>query len=289
MFLSGFDDHRHDLAMPSADLSYVEVGAGPPAVFVHGLLTNAHIWHDLVNLLGDQRRCVVVDLPLHGQSSVRPGQPLTIGALAEVLAEACDRLDLDRFDLVAHDTGGAIAQVFAARHPDRLRTLTLTNCETHDNVPPAAMADTVALARAGRLASTAPALLADLAAARTAVFAVGYEDPEFLTTELVRSFLEPALGTPAAAGAFQDLIAALAPDDLLAAEPALRELRVPTLIAWAANDVFFDLKWAHWLRDLIPGAREVVEFPGAKLFFPHERAAELAPHIRAHWAGATAP
>lgn len=282
MFLPGFADHRHQIATVSADLSYVDVGTGPPALFVHGILTNAYIWHDLVPRLTDRRRCIAVDLPLHGHSPARPDQRMTIGALADVLTEFCDRLELDQVDLVAHDTGGAIAQVFAARHPDRIRTLTLTNCETHDNVPPAAMAATVELARSGQLVSSAPALLAD-PDTRAAIFASGYEHPEFLTAELIQSFLEPVLGTAAAADKFQQLIAMLGPDSLLDAEAGLSKLDAPTLIAWATDDIFFDLKWAYWLRDTIPGVRRVVEFPGAKLFFPHERAAELAPFIREHW------
>lgn len=284
MFLAGFDDHRHHISTASADLSYVDLGSGPPALFVHGILTNAYIWHDLVSRVAGPRRCVAVDLPLHGQSPARPDQLMTIGAFADVLAEFCDRLDLDEVDLVGHDTGGAIAQVFAARHPERVRTLTLTNCETHDNVPPAAMAATVELARSGQLVSSAPALMAD-PQTRSAIFATGYRDPEFLSPDMVDSFLQPVLGTATAADKFQQLIAMLGPGDLLAAEPGLRKLDAPTLIAWATDDVFFDVEWAHWLHDTIPGARPVVEFPGAKLFFPHEQAAELAPHIRDHWIG----
>jgi hypothetical protein len=45
----------------------------------------------------------------------------------------------------------------------------------------------------------------------------------------------------------------------------------------------FELRWAYWLRDTIPGVTEVVELEGAKLFFPDERGAELASHLRRHW------
>jgi pimeloyl-ACP methyl ester carboxylesterase len=288
MFLEGFDDYRHRITTPSADLSYVDVGTGPPALFVHGIGTNAYLWSGVVPAVADMRRCLAVDLPLHGQSPVRLDQQMTIGAFADVLAGLCDGLDLNAVDLVAHDTGGAFAQVFAARHPERLRSLTLTNCDTHDNVPPEAFAPTVELARSGQLAPSAPALLADLAGARAAVFDAGYENPEFLTIDMVEAFLEPVLGTPAAAEKFQELLAGLGPTDLLAAEPALRTLNAPTLIVWGTADVFFDVKWAYWLRDTIPGAR-VVEVAGAKLFFPHERADELSTYIRAHWAAADPP
>jgi pimeloyl-ACP methyl ester carboxylesterase len=284
VFDPGLDPHRHRISTASADLSYVDVGSGPPALFLHGIGTNAYLWSGAIGGLCDMRRCIAVDLPLHGHSPARAEQRMTIGAFADVIAELCGALDLGTVDLVAHDTGGAIAQVLAARHPELLRSLTLTNCDVHDNVPPEAFVPTVELARAGQIAATAPALMADLAAARSAVFAAGYENPEFLTLEMVGAFLEPVLGSPAAAEKFQALLAALEPSDLLAAEPALMSVHLPTLIVWGTGDSFFDLKWAYWLRDTIPGARDVVEVAGAKLFFPHERPDELVAPLRRHWA-----
>ena len=50
---------------------------------------------------------------------------------------------------------------------------------------------------------------------------------------------------------------------------------MPTLIVWGTDDAFFHLKWGRWLRDTIPGATELVEIEGGRLFFPDERAAEL--------------
>ena len=48
--------------------------------------------------------------------------------------------------------------------------------------------------------------------------------------------------------------------------------------------MFFRPKWAYWLRDTIPGATDVVEIKGARLFFPDERAAEFTAALRRHWA-----
>jgi pimeloyl-ACP methyl ester carboxylesterase len=54
-----------------------------------------------------------------------------LGARAGFLGGFCDTAGLAEIDLVANDTGGAVAQIFAARQPGRLRRLTLTDCETH--------------------------------------------------------------------------------------------------------------------------------------------------------------
>jgi pimeloyl-ACP methyl ester carboxylesterase len=284
MHIDGFDTFRRTVRTRSADLSYVDIGEGPAALFVHGVGTNAYLWRNVIEQLAGDHRCIAIDLPLHGRSPARAAQDFSLGALASIVAKVCDALGLGRIDLVANDTGGAIAQIFAARHPERLRTFVLTNCETHDNVPPAAFKPTVDLARAGQLAPSAPALLSDLTTARTVVFGTGYEDIESLTTDMAAAFLEPVIGTPATARQFERFLAGLEPSDLLAVEHELARLTVPTLVIWGTGDEFFELKWAYWLRDTIPGVVDVVELEGARLFFPDERAAELAPLLREHWA-----
>ena len=196
MHIDDFDDHRHTVTTRTGAVSYIDIGSGVPAVFVHGVGTNAYLWRNVIAALDGARRTIALDLPLHGQSPAAADQDFTLGALADGLLAFCDALELDEIDLVANDTGGAVAQIFAARNPDRVRTFVLTNCEAHDNVPPAAFQPTVDLAKAGALAPGAPELLADLAVAREVVFAMGYEDPEFLSTEMVGAFLEPVIGTP---------------------------------------------------------------------------------------------
>jgi pimeloyl-ACP methyl ester carboxylesterase len=71
----------------------------------------------------------------------------------------------------------------------------------------------------------------------------------------------------------------------VAIEPALRRLRVPTLVVWAQADVFFAPEWGRWLRDTIPGVTRLVEVPEAKLFFPEDRPEALIGPLRAHWGG----
>ena len=284
MTIIELEAHRHTITTPQGPVSFIDVGSGPVALFVHGLGTNALLWRHVIQAFADDRRCVAIDLPLHGRTPAAAGQDFSLSALAEVVEGVCETAGLRSVDLLAHDTGGAVAQVFAARHSRRLRSLCLTNCETHDNVPPEAFKPTADLAASGALAAGAEALLADPEAARALVFGSGYEDVTHLDLELLRSFLDPVLGTPERARQFERFILSLRPDDLLAAEPQLARLTVPTLIVWATQDVFFDLSWAYWLKNLIPGASEVIEIDGGRLFFPEERPADLIDALRRHWA-----
>jgi pimeloyl-ACP methyl ester carboxylesterase len=246
-------------------------------------LPKRRLWRHVIATVAEARRCIAVDLPLHGRSPLPDGQSVGLPAFAALLEGVCAELDLAGVDLVANDTGGAIAQIFAAQHPERVRTLALTNCEAHDNVPPKALKPGIAMARAGLMAWTGPRLVRDLGRARRRVFKSGYENVEALPEPIVHSFLDPVLGTRARARQFQRWLISLKAADLLAAEPGLRRLEAPALIVWGTDDVFFDVAWAHWLAETLPGARDMVELAGARLFFPDERAGEFVPHLLHHW------
>lgn len=284
MQLPEFDARRQMVSTRSGEISYIDIGTGPAALFVHGIATNAYLWRNVIGSLTTARRCIAVDLPLHGRTPAAAGQDLSIAAMASVLEDFCDALGLASADLVANDTGGAVAQVFAARNPQRLATLTLTNCDTGDNLPPEAFKPVVELAAAGALAPAAVALMDDLEKARDASFGTAYEHPDQADLNVIRAYLEPCFGTMERAREFERLLISLDPGDLKAVEPQLRNLHVPTLVVWGTGDPFFDVSWAYWLRDTIPGVTRVVTVDGARLFFPEERAGELTPHLAQHWA-----
>src|SRR6201995_3292679 len=134
------DKYRSQVRTKSGPASYVDTGGpGRPVLFVHGVGTSSYLWRNVIGQLEGERRCVAFDLPLHGYTPATPDQDFTLPGLARFIQDCCEALELTDFDMVANDTGGAITQVFAAGHPERLHTLTLTNCEAHDNVPPRAL------------------------------------------------------------------------------------------------------------------------------------------------------
>src|SRR6516162_9741391 len=134
MDVSTFTAHRRALITPAGQIAYTEFGDGPAVLFVHGLATGGLMWRHVIEQVSDTSRCIAIDLPAHGGTPQR--EDLSVGAIADVLEELCDGLRLGQVDLVANDTGGAISQIFAARYPQRLRSFTLTNCDTDGNFPP---------------------------------------------------------------------------------------------------------------------------------------------------------
>jgi pimeloyl-ACP methyl ester carboxylesterase len=265
------------------DIAYVDRGKGPVALFVHGVFLNSYLWRHVIDRLAGERRCIALDLLAHGDSPAAPDQDVSFRAEAEMLEAFCEALDLDQVDLVANDSACAIAQIFAVRHPERLRSLTLTNGDTHDNYPPAAFAPTVDLAAAGVFSAQREAFLADPELLR-AGFGAAYEDVGKVASETLATYVRPLLANPEATRNLERWLVALK-DNSQTTEiaPLLRKLDVPTLIVWGTGDAFFPVAWAYWLKGAIPGARRVVELEGAKLLFPEERPGELVEALREHW------
>jgi pimeloyl-ACP methyl ester carboxylesterase len=265
------------------EIAYTDRGVGRAALFVHGVMLNGHLWRHAIDGLSDLRRCIAVDLMAHGATRISPDQDVSFNAQAEMLVAFCDELQIDQVDLVGNDSGGGIAQIFAARHPGRIRTLTLTNCDAHDNWPPKAAEPLWKAATEGRLEQIGARLLSDIDFAR-ASFASGYEQPERIAAETFQTYLAPLFADSQATRNLERWFT-LSHDcsQTVAVEAQLRQFKAPTLIVWGTGDIFFPVKWAYWLRGAIPGARPVVELDSAKLLFPEERPDEFVREVRKFW------
>ena len=105
----------------SSDLGRDDHGDGEPLVLLHGVATSRLIWRRVIEPLARRRRVIAVDVPGFGQSApVGPGFDLE--RVADRLAEG---VGVERFDLVGHSLGGAVAVATAARHPEAVRRLVL--------------------------------------------------------------------------------------------------------------------------------------------------------------------
>ena len=275
---------RRTVETPSGSISYVEHGSGPVALFVHGVLLNGYLWRHQLAQLGDLRRCIAVDLLAHGNTEISATQDVSVTANAHMLAQFLDALKIEQVDLVGNDSGGGICQIFAALYPQRIRSLALTNCDAHDNWPPEPFKPFVAMVAAGGLPDTLNAMLADKSIYRSpGALGPAYERPEAVSDDTIETYLRPFTRSAQRMRDIERFVNAFDCRHTVEIERKLGQVQAPTLIAWGTDDIYFDLKWSHWLEKTIPGTKRRVELKSARIFFPEERASEFNAELKAHW------
>jgi pimeloyl-ACP methyl ester carboxylesterase len=104
-----------------------------------------------------------------------------------------------------------------------------------------------------------------------------------VSDDTIEKYLRPLVRTEQRTRDLQRFLAAFDNRHTLAVEARLKTLKTPTLIVWGTDDVYFDVKWSHWLAENIPGTRRRIELVGARIFFPEERPAEFNQQLRSHW------
>ncbi|MGX7894777.1 alpha/beta fold hydrolase [Tsuneonella sp. HG222] len=108
----------HRVALASGvELAVEDTGprGAPALIFLHGFPENHRTWRHQVAHFSDRFRCVAPDQRGYGQSSRPPEvSDYTADKLAGDVFQLADALGIDRFTIVGHDWGGAIAWIVAA-------------------------------------------------------------------------------------------------------------------------------------------------------------------------------
>src|SRR6266481_4667904 len=129
-------------------------------------------------------------------TEIAPDQDVSVTANANMLKEFLDALHINQVDLVGNDSGGGIAQIFAALYPERVRSLTLSDCDTHANWPPEAFKPFLAMAAAGGLRGTLETMLSDKGVYRSSqALGPAYQHPEQLSDDSIERYLRPLVKT----------------------------------------------------------------------------------------------
>ncbi len=272
-------------------IAYVDEGSGPAALFLHGFPLNSYQWRGAIDRLRSRRRCIAADFLGLGYTEVVQGQSLAPAAQAAMLVALLDRLGVGTVDLVASDSGGAVAQLFLAANPTRVRSLLLTNCDTEPDCPPPALAPVIELAQRGLYAEQwLKPWLADKALARSPQGLGGlcYTRPGELADETIEDYLAPLVATPAREALTNGYAVALERNALAGLEAVLRRCDIPVSIVWGEADPIFSLKSPAYLDGLFPRSRGVLRIPEGKLFFPEEYPDLIAREAAALWSQAPA-
>ena len=243
----------HELALRQGTVRYFSVGSGPAIVFVHGALVNANLWRKVVAELSADFRCVTLDLPFGSHVvPMAPDADLSPPAVADLIADAIEALELDDVTLVGNDTGGAICQLVVTRRPEPIGALVLTSCDAFDNFPPKLMRPIMPLfSHAALLRPTlAPARAR---AVQRAIFGALAKRP--VEREVLDSYALPAVTS---AGVRRDLARFMAGLDkchTLEAAERLPAFDKPAVIAWSRQDRFFPAEHGERLAELLPQGR----------------------------------
>jgi pimeloyl-ACP methyl ester carboxylesterase len=252
----------------------------PTLVLLHSLLCDGSMWRGQVAPLRALGRVVVLDGPGHGKSEVPP--PFTLEDHARTLVEAFDALAIPRALVVGLSWGGMLAMRIALTHPERLAAMVLLDTSA-DGTLFRERIEYRAMCAIARRVGLPPYLVRKkivplMFAARTR------ETAPALVDEFVRTLGGlPREGVTLAATAVSI--------DRSTILERLREINVPTLVGYGAEDVATPPDHSRRIGGRIRGS-EVVPFAGAghlsALEAPGIVNAAILPFVREHMARASA-
>jgi pimeloyl-ACP methyl ester carboxylesterase len=245
----------NEARLPQGVIRYHELGAGKPIVLVHGLLTNGELWREVAPRLAGRFRVIAPDWPLGSHElPMNPGTDLSPPGLARIIADFLAELDLEDVTLVGNDTGGALSQLVAVNHPERLARLVLTPCDAYENFLPAMFRPLEVLARIPGAVFVVAQTLRPRAARRLPL-AYGWLAKRQIPDDLSDAWMTPVLTNGAIRRETAAILRGISNRYTLEAAGRFGEFTKPVLLAWAPEDRFFKLGHAERMMSAFPDAR----------------------------------
>jgi pimeloyl-ACP methyl ester carboxylesterase len=266
-----------EITLPQGTIHYRDAGEGPPVVFLHGLLVDGEVWRKVTPLMQGTARSIVPDLPLGSHRlALNADADLSPATVARLVGDLLAALDLEDVTLVGNDTGGAISQLVALDHGERVGRLVLTNCDCFDVFPPK---EFVPMVKAARVPGALYAAMQPMRAAKARRMPMAYgwlahEIPDEVTAAWIQPFLDDA-------DIRRDAVAFMRAIDkatMIDAAERLPSLKIPALVVWGQDDRFFGPELGERLAAVL-GAR-LAPIAGARTFVSEDAPDALAGFIR---------
>jgi pimeloyl-ACP methyl ester carboxylesterase len=249
-------DHLRSVKVHDVRVNYVDIGNGPPVVFVHGLSGCWQNWLENIPQFARRHRVVAIDLSGFGESEL-PQEEISIPGYGRFIDAFLGTIGLEHAALVGNSMGGFVAAETAISHPSRVEKLVLVAAAGGPTLSERGSQDEKRLLRAARL-------LAPLAAGAFARREHLVRRPrlrQLLLWKVARhpDRLRPELCFEVASGAgkpgFIDALQAILHYDF---RDRIPEIRCPTLIVWGRDDEIVPVPDAFEYERLIPDARAVI-------------------------------
>ena len=257
------------ITLAGTELVYRTFGEGPSVLFVHGWPLSGITYRHLIERLAPHYRCIVPDLPGAGDTPWSPAIRDTVTEFAALLRTFVEHLSLDRFAIIAHDSGGGFARMAAPDFGSRLTALLLQNTELPNHVP-----FLLRVLKLGALSPLGPQLekLVRWRAFRHSPFGFGecFGDRTLIEGEFFEACVKPLI---ADMGGHKTMLEHFDLGWTVRLPEAHARIRAPVHLFWGGSDRFFPLARARAMHAQFPHPGELEVIPQAKLFV-HEEAPE---------------
>jgi pimeloyl-ACP methyl ester carboxylesterase len=223
-------------------------GSGYPVLFLHGIPTSSVLWNGVIERMSSEFHCIAVDLPGLGRSVSTPHAFRNLAALAANIEALRIEHRIEKWHVVGHDAGCAIAVHYAHRFPHRVGRLALLSPSIFPELKPFYLFEVLRKPVIGELLAPIVNLLFWSVAMRLAVAGVPNRN------EMVRNLQAPFRGWR---GSWR-LMSVLRwghPSEVLASIPILLPgILAPTLVVHGSKDPAVPEAFADRTRDLMPNS-----------------------------------
>ncbi len=259
----------------TARLACRRFGRGSPLLLVHGFPLSGFTWRKVLPELSQHHTCWVPDLPGMGESEWTDATDFSFPGQGQTLKALADRLGLERYSVLAQDTGGTFARYLALADGARVEKLVLINTEVPHHRPPwiplyqQLIALPGSLAFFGMLLRTGPFVRSGMG------FGGCFTDLRLLEGDFHDHVIQPMVDSRRRMEGMARYLRGLAWGPVDALERDHARIGMPVELLWGADDPTFPVEYARRMVHQLPDAR-LVEIAGGRLLVHEEKPAEVA-------------
>ena len=247
-----------------------QLGTGKDLIFIHGFPTHGYTWRKLIPDLSKKFRCSILDLPGLGDSEWSDKTDFKSAAQARYILKLLEQKSIQKFSLIAHNSGATIARVIAIKHPEKVENLILLNTEIPNHRPP-----WIPFYQKTGLLPLVPSIIRQLLKQSWFVksqmcLKEAYADKSLLDDKTnINPYLKPVIEShDKAVGAFKYLkgIDWKVIDEFEKTHP---KIKANTLLIWGENDKTFPIELAQKMTNQFSCKHKFITLKNASLL-PHE-------------------
>ncbi|MEQ6330754.1 alpha/beta fold hydrolase [Ectopseudomonas chengduensis] len=229
------------LSVRDLNIHYYQGGpaSGETLVLLHGFAADKDNWLRFSRHLTKDYRVIALDLPGFGDSDLPPGS-YDVGTQAERLADILDAMGVQQAHLLGNSMGGHIAAIFAARYPDRVRSLALLANAGIDSPHKSELYRLLTGGAPNPLVVKQPQDFDNL-------LQFIFVEPPYLPESLKRYLGERSM----AKAAYYERVFKQLVERAIPLEPELAKIQAPTLLLWGKQDRVLDVSSIEVMQPLL--------------------------------------